>query len=174
MAVNMEFATIEARLKSFEPPTKRSKAGWPHKAPSAQQVAEAGFYYKPYKTGDDNVACYLCDRRLDGWEKDDDPIEEHLKHSPECGYATLMNIAREAHYDTNNIDDPTSASIEQARRATFEAGWPHESKRGWTCKTEQMVQAGWHFTPTAVSEDFASCAYCNLSLDGWEPKDNPL
>ncbi len=37
-----------------------------------------------------------------------------------------------------------------------------------------MVDAGWYYCPTAESDDFVTCAYCNLSLDGWEPKDNPL
>ena len=169
----MEFATLQARLKTFEPPTKRSKAGWPHKSPSAEAVANAGFYYQPQKTGDDNVVCYLCDRWLDGWEKDDDPVAEHLLHSPDCGYAILISLAQQEHFDAGNMEDPTSAKIEEARRATF-ANWPHESKRGWTCKTENMVQAGWHCTPTIGGEDYASCAYCKLSLDGWEPKDNPL
>ena len=58
--------------------------------------------------------------------------------------------------------------------ATFMDLWPHESKRGWVCKTAAMVSAGWHFAPTLESDDFVSCAYCKLSLDGWEPKDNPF
>ena len=36
-----------------------------------------------------------------------------------------------------------------------------------------MVEAGWHYCPTSESDDFVRCAYCDLSLDGWEPKDNP-
>ncbi|RMZ88583.1 hypothetical protein DV736_g4188, partial [Chaetothyriales sp. CBS 134916] len=170
----MEFSTLSARLVTFEPPTKRSKAGWPHKRPSAHAVAQAGFYYSPQSTGSDNVVCYLCDRYLDGWEGDDDPIEEHLKHSPECGWAIMMGIAREDKYDVTEMDDPTSASMADARRATFAANWPHDSKRGWACKTEKMVEAGWHFAPTDESEDWVTCAYCKLSLDGWEPKDNPF
>ncbi|RMZ82600.1 hypothetical protein DV738_g1578, partial [Chaetothyriales sp. CBS 135597] len=170
----MEYSTLSARLATFEPPTKRSKAGWPHKRPSAKAVAQAGFYYSPQSTGSDNVVCYLCDRYLDGWEEDDDPVEEHLKHSPECGWAIMMGIAREDKYDVTEMDDPTSTSMAEARRATFAANWPHESKRGWTCKTEKMVEAGWHFAPTDESEDWVTCAYCKLSLDGWEPKDNPF
>lgn len=38
----------------------------------------------------------------------------------------------------------------------------------------QMVEGGWYFCPTEESNDLASCAYCKLSLDGWEPKDDPL
>ncbi len=36
-----------------------------------------------------------------------------------------------------------------------------------------MVDAGWHYCPTVESDDFVKCAYCSLSLDGWEPKDDP-
>ena len=169
----MEYATLEARLKTFEPPTKRSKAGWPHKAPSAEAVAAAGFYYRPNRTGDDNVVCYLCDRYLDGWEKDDDPIAEHLQHSSECGFAIMAGVARQEEHDPSQMEDPTGQRLEDARRATF-ANWPHEEKRGWTCKIDKMVEGGWHFTPTYECEDFTSCAYCKLCLDGWEPKDNPL
>lgn len=38
----------------------------------------------------------------------------------------------------------------------------------------QMVAGGWYFCPTEDSNDQASCPYCKLSLDGWEPKDDPL
>ena len=58
--------------------------------------------------------------------------------------------------------------------ATFMDLWPHDSKRGWVCKTAAMVSAGWHFAPTLESDDFVSCTYCKLSLDGWEPKDKPF
>lgn len=36
-----------------------------------------------------------------------------------------------------------------------------------------MVDAGWYYCPTVESDDFVRCAYCSLSLDGWEPKDDP-
>lgn len=37
-----------------------------------------------------------------------------------------------------------------------------------------MVEAGWSFDPSPDTEDGVTCFYCNLSLDGWEPKDDPL
>lgn len=170
----MEYATLSARLATFPAPTKRSKSGWPHKTPTPEDVAKAGFYYKPQGTGSDNVVCYLCERALDGWEKDDDPVQEHLKHSPECGWAILISMVQADKHDPDEMEDPTGIRIAEARRATFAIGWPHESKRAWVCKMEKMVEAGWHFAPTDECEDFVSCAYCKLSLDGWEPKDNPL
>lgn len=170
----MEYATLESRLATYEPPTKRSKLGWPHKTPTPEDLAKAGFYYKPSKSSNDNTICYLCDRQLGGWEPDDDPIEEHMKHSPECGWAILMTAARDVKQDADAMEDPTGQLLEDARRATFAIGWPHESKRGWRCKTEKMVEAGWYFTPVAEGEDYVSCVYCKLSVDGWEPKDDPF
>ena len=37
-----------------------------------------------------------------------------------------------------------------------------------------MVDAGWKYTPTPEYDDMATCAYCDLALDGWEPSDKPL
>ncbi|EXJ87887.1 hypothetical protein A1O1_04814 [Capronia coronata CBS 617.96] len=170
----MEYATLEARLATFEKPSKRSKLGWPHKTPTPEELAKAGFYFKPSSSSNDNTICFLCERALGGWEPDDDPVQEHLKHSNDCGWATLMNIGQDAAWDTNDMEDPTGPQITDARRSTFALGWPHESKRGWTCKVEKMVEAGWHYAPTPESDDFVSCVYCKLSLDGWEPKDNPF
>ena len=185
MTTENAYATYASRLASFEtaiqvPAKKRTSNAkgaksirWPHKNPSPEELAVAGFYYKPSAEAPDNTVCYMCERQLDGWEEDDEPIVEHLKHSDKCGWAILMDVMKATH-DVTNMEDPTQSRISDARIATFESGWPHEAKRGWVCKIERMVQAGWHFAPTPESEDFVSCAYCKLSLDGWEPKDNPL
>jgi hypothetical protein len=37
-----------------------------------------------------------------------------------------------------------------------------------------LVDAGWIYTPTPEYDDMATCAYCDLALDGWEPSDKPL
>ena len=171
--MEVPYATYDAREASFAPPTKRGK-GWPHKSPSPPDLAKAGFFWKPTSTKD-NVECFMCGRHLDGWEADDDALQEHLKHGSDCAWAVLMSTAVGTKYDVDDMDDPTSTAMVEARRNTFETlQWPHESKRGWTCKTEKMVEAGWHFAPTTECEDYTSCVYCNLSLDGWEPKDNPF
>ncbi|EXJ67671.1 uncharacterized protein A1O5_09017 [Cladophialophora psammophila CBS 110553] len=170
----MEYATLESRLATFEPPSKRSKLGWPHKTPTPEELARAGFYYKPSSASNDNTICYLCERQLDGWEPDDDPIGEHYKHSSDCGWAILMSAGQDAKHDVGTMEDPTGQLFADARRATFAVGWPHESKRGWRCKIEKMVEAGWHYAPLPDSEDYVSCAFCKLSLDGWEPKDDPF
>ncbi|KAF7588519.1 hypothetical protein BBP40_005546 [Aspergillus hancockii] len=176
MAEEME--TFAARLASFDlvlqPEKRRSSSAkavkpiaWPYHSPSPAELAHAGFYYNPYETNPDNTTCFQCRRALDGWEEDDNPITEHLKHSPDCGWAIMMDIQQHSS-NPAEIEDPTSEKIREARLATFGASWPHDGKRGW------MVDGGWYFCPTEESNDLASCAYCKLSLDGWEPKDDPF
>ncbi|KAJ5082335.1 hypothetical protein N7532_011378 [Penicillium argentinense] len=172
-----EMDTFSARLASFDivlrPEKRRSSntkgpnaIAWPHDSPSPAELAHAGFYYKPYESNPDNTTCFHCNRALDGWEEDDNPITEHLKHSPNCGWAIMMDI-QQSSSNPAKIEDPTSERITQARISTFGTSWPHDGKKGW------MVESGWYFCPNDESDDLASCAYCKLSLDGWEPKDDP-
>ncbi|KAE8157777.1 hypothetical protein BDV40DRAFT_38270 [Aspergillus tamarii] len=179
-----EMETFAARLASFDlvlhPEKRRTSSakavkpiGWPHRRPSPAELAHAGFYYNPYETNPDNTTCFLCHRALDGWEEEDNPITEHLKHANDCGWAVMMDIQQHSS-NPAEIEDPTSDKIREARLATFGTSWPHDGKRGWVCQSEKMVDGGWYFCPTEESNDLASCAYCKLSLDGWEPKDDPF
>ncbi|EEP82323.1 predicted protein [Uncinocarpus reesii 1704] len=84
-----------------------------------------------------------------------------------------MDITRRSS-NPAEIVDPTSVEIVEARRATFGTWWPYDGKKGWKCKMEKMVEAGWYFCPNDESDDFVSCAYCDLGLDGWERGDDPF
>ncbi|KAL6231336.1 hypothetical protein BDW75DRAFT_220467 [Aspergillus navahoensis] len=181
MANGME--TFAARLATFDlvlHPGRRSSSAksakpisWPHSKPSPAELAHAGFFYNPYETNPDNTTCFLCRRALDGWEEDDNPITEHLKHAKDCGWAVMMDIQQRSS-NPAEIEDPTSEPLVQARLATFGDLWPHDGKKGWMCQSDKMVEGGWYFCPNEESADLASCAYCKLSLDGWEPKDDPF
>jgi len=35
-------------------------------------------------------------------------------------------------------ENPLSDTMMEARRATFQDAWPHESKKGWKCKVEKV------------------------------------
>ncbi|KAI5845743.1 hypothetical protein DFP73DRAFT_512235 [Morchella snyderi] len=168
------------RLHSFRPKrrpsTSNSKlppppARWPHDRPSAKTLAAAGLYYNPSEHHPDNVTCYLCAKDLDGWESDDDPRAEHVKHCPDCGWAQVSVVSASA---SVAAEDPRGARMVRARADTFGDWWPHEDKLGWAPSVQRMAEAGWHYAPTKDSDDFASCAYCGLSLDGWEPTDDPV
>ncbi|KAH7313017.1 hypothetical protein BKA65DRAFT_150373 [Rhexocercosporidium sp. MPI-PUGE-AT-0058] len=180
-----QYFTYEARLASFQNTqqlAKRrasnasTKAGksikWPHKFLSGEELAKAGFFYHPLQTNPDNVACFLCHRSLDGWEEDDDPLAEHLKHSPDCGWAIVATIEKQD--GILSVEYPSNSTMIAARKATFADKWPHEGKKGWKCKVKHMVDAGWKYTPTPEYDDMATCAYCNLALDGWENSDKPM
>lgn len=94
-----------------------------------------------------------------------------MTHAPKCGWAVLSAI--EAEYEEFAAVDPTEPRMMEARTATFGDRWPHEGMKGWACKTKQLVEAGWKYTPTDDSDDMATCTYCQLALDGWEPEDEP-
>ncbi|GAW10799.1 hypothetical protein ANO14919_001340 [Xylariales sp. No.14919] len=178
------YYTCDGRLASFQsaqPVPRRASIAkgkapkaiaWPHKRLDPEIFARAGFYFAPTPHFPDNTVCFLCYKNFDGWEEDDNPFEEHLRLSPHCGWAIVAGI--ETGLGDYAVDDPTSSEMIAARKATFGDRWPHDGKRGWKCKTKQLVDAGWKYTPTMDSDDMATCTYCGLALDGWEPKDNPM
>ncbi|KAK5625352.1 hypothetical protein RRF57_001068 [Xylaria bambusicola] len=179
-----EYYTLDGRLASFQttqPVSRRASTtkakvpkglAWPHRNLDPETFARAGFYFAPTPHFPDNTICFLCCKNVDGWEEDDNPFEEHLRLSPHCGWAIVAGI--ETSLGDYALDDPTGPEMIEARKATFGDRWPHDGKRGWKCKTKQLVDAGWKYTPTMDSDDMATCAYCQLALDGWEPKDNPM
>ncbi|KAF2436346.1 BIR-domain-containing protein [Tothia fuscella] len=155
---------------------KRTPAtvSWPHNFLLPAELARAGFFYKPTGDSNDNCVCFICQRQLDGWEEGDDPVEEHIKHAPECGWAVNAVISKRTSGGMFVNEDPMSEKLAESRRATFADLWPYEGKKGWKCKVNKMVAAGWCYDPSPEYDDGVTCMYCNLSLDGWEPKDDPF
>ncbi|ELR04157.1 hypothetical protein GMDG_01461 [Pseudogymnoascus destructans 20631-21] len=180
-----QYYTEVARLESFhtaQPLPKRRGSNatgrapksmkWPHSWLGPEQLAAAGFFFLPSHENPDNVKCFLCRESICGWEKGDNPLEEHLKLSPGCGWAVTSCI--EARLGDMHLENPMSTRMVEARKATFGDRWPHEGKKGWKCKTKQLVEAGWIHKPTPEGDDYAECVYCTLALDGWEPADKPF
>ncbi|XP_032994954.1 baculoviral IAP repeat-containing protein 5 [Lacerta agilis] len=54
------------------------------------RMAEAGFIHCPTENAPDVAQCFICFKELEGWEPDDDPMEEHRKHSPNCAFLALQ------------------------------------------------------------------------------------
>ena len=102
------------------------------------QLARAGFLYAPLPDSSDNVTCFLCHKSLDGWEAEDDPIREHLTHSPDCGWAIIVGTLDKREDPQATLEDPMSDEMKEARRATFAGRWPHDGKKGWVCNTEKV------------------------------------
>ncbi|KAI1208428.1 uncharacterized protein F4807DRAFT_152028 [Annulohypoxylon truncatum] len=181
--ISDQFFTYDGRLESFKtahpvarrPSNAKGKGSktltWPHEEPNPVQLAQAGLFFEPTPDAPDNTVCFLCIKAMAGWESSDSPLEEHLRLSPHCGWAIVAAI--DAGLGDYAVDDPTGTEMTEARKATFAGRWPHDGKRGWKCKTKQLVDAGWKYTPTVDSDDMVSCTYCSLALDGWEPKDDP-
>lgn len=65
-------------------------------------------------------------------------MEEHLKHAPNCGWAVTVAIEQDIENGSYSLEDPMSEKVLDARRMTFGSRWPHENKRGWTCKTQKV------------------------------------
>lgn len=80
----------------------------------------------------------MCQKSLDGWEEEDDPALEHLHHSQHCGWAIIACVEGAEGIPENEREHPLGESLTEARRATFADRWPHERKKGWTCKTEKV------------------------------------
>ncbi len=99
-------------------------------------MAKAGFFFHPLQANPDNVACFLCRKSIDAWEEGDSPLAEHLKHSPDCGWAILAAI--EAGDGDLSCEYPLSVDMIAARKATFADKWPHEGKKGWKCNTKHV------------------------------------
>ncbi|KAJ2915927.1 hypothetical protein MD484_g4463, partial [Candolleomyces efflorescens] len=78
----------QARLETFT-----AGDGWIHDgtrghgANSKKQMARAGFVATPNHPGDDLATCLYCHVSLSGWDKDDDPLEEHRKRKEKMGYS---------------------------------------------------------------------------------------
>ncbi|AEO66367.1 uncharacterized protein THITE_67089 [Thermothielavioides terrestris NRRL 8126] len=183
MELDDQYFIFENRLDSFRGPQPVSKGRvssatsrapkamhWPHKTLSP--LAKAGFFFDPHPKSPDNVVCFLCAKSLTGWEEHDNPVEEHLKHSPTCGWAIMAAI--EAGYGNYGKVHPLDPAMIEARKATFAGRWPYESKKGFKCKTKKLVEGGWKYTPSLDADDMTTCAYCNLALEGWESDDNPF
>ncbi len=147
-----QYYTEAGRQESFEkkhPIAKRrgSNAGgrgaktakWPHDWLEPRSLAEAGFIYNPEPGNLDNVMCFLCRRSICGWTDGDNPLEEHLKLSPDCGWAITACI--EAKAGGIHLENPMSTGMIEARKATFGDRWPHDAKKGWKCKTKQVSPA---------------------------------
>uniref|UniRef100_A0A915NMI0 Uncharacterized protein n=1 Tax=Meloidogyne floridensis TaxID=298350 RepID=A0A915NMI0_9BILA len=84
-------SSISKDVMNVESARRLSFYRWPHKDfkyTSSSRMSEAGFYLQPSGDGDDKVMCFACSICLISWEQDDDPYQEHERHSPSCKFLT--------------------------------------------------------------------------------------
>ncbi|NXQ24037.1 BIRC5 protein, partial [Alaudala cheleensis] len=55
-----------------------------------ERMAAAGFVHCPCENSPDVAQCFFCLKELEGWEPEDEPLEEHKKHSADCGFLSLQ------------------------------------------------------------------------------------
>ncbi|KAK3705189.1 hypothetical protein QZH41_013985, partial [Actinostola sp. cb2023] len=58
---------------------------------TAEMMAAAGFYHCPTDRDPDVARCFVCFKELEGWEPEDNPWEEHKRHSPNCVFLLKRN-----------------------------------------------------------------------------------
>lgn len=165
-----EFASLQARLNTFAAPKTKArrpsargkkaapktalKGAWPLESPLPQDLAYAGFLFKPTSASPDNVQCFHCQTQLDGWEPNDVPAYEHLTHSPNCGFALNLCIRLRDGDPGRNEEDPLSERMMEARRETFQDLWPLDVAAGypsidqvsplsWPCVQPSLTQYRW-------------------------------
>nr|XP_033816180.1 baculoviral IAP repeat-containing protein 5 isoform X1 [Geotrypetes seraphini] len=75
---------LETRLRTY--------SNWPFTegcACTPARMAAAGFIHCPSENSPDVAQCFFCFKELEGWEPDDDPMEEHKKHSSACAFINI-------------------------------------------------------------------------------------
>lgn len=122
-----------------------AKKGW---APTSERMAKAGFYYWPNQSGEDYGVCPYCNLGLDGWEKDDDPLEEHKHHSPSCMFFDNAPPAEEAHKSATRriIDVSDSEGYESAASTASTTSTSNKRKKKSTTakkSTKKLSVSEW-------------------------------
>ena len=87
------YKTLQSRIDSFDVDAWRqhsiSRTNSPLLTP--ESFARVGFYYSGTA---DNVMCFWCGLGLNHWEATDDPVNEHVRFTPQCTWL-LRNLGRQ-------------------------------------------------------------------------------
>lgn len=107
-----QMSDLKSRLSSYK--------GWPLIMLSSKQLAECGFYYTGVL---DVVTCFYCNGSLGNWEINDDPLTEHEKFFPHCGYLEFIKSQMKSGSSNSLITSPSiiqplgSPDVTQLKRA---------------------------------------------------------
>ncbi|KAF6761781.1 hypothetical protein DFP72DRAFT_1002723 [Ephemerocybe angulata] len=107
-------AMEKARLETFT-----VGDGWIHDSvrghgASSKKLARAGFVLTANFPGDDLATCLYCNVSLSGWDKDDDPMEEHRKRKDKSGYPCPL-------FPRSNGEPPSSDSGQPSAKPASKA-----------------------------------------------------
>ncbi|XP_052809867.1 uncharacterized protein LOC128238227 [Mya arenaria] len=168
---------------------QRSFTTWPataHQAPARMVVF--GLFYTGQQ---DLVRCYHCGIGLKDWSDGDEPLFEHIRHSPNCLFLRellgeqLLNTYREnlaeaqrtnetvrsqesvprpAQQPTRRVRHPGMTMMAQ-RLGTFNE-WPQSTGQ----LPQSLAEAGLFFTGI---NDLCRCFTCDGGLQRWDRDDDP-
>ncbi|KAK3580650.1 hypothetical protein CHS0354_017920 [Potamilus streckersoni] len=155
-----------------------------------QTLADLGFFYKGQGDG---VCCYECGVSLSQWKRDDDPLLEHIRYSPECRYLSTI-------IDTTTLQDYKAQLLiirgDESRQGATGVGLHVTSSQDERRKTrspeyssynvrlstfarfpaisgldiKQIAAAGFYYTD---HQDIVRCYACDGGLKQWEAGDDP-
>jgi hypothetical protein len=149
----------------FEHVRVQTFTSWPHSSPvSTDDLAEAGFYYTGKR---DAVQCFLCSVVVEKWVPGDVPVEEHLKHSPDCSFAKIVaqrKIQWERHSTPYAEATAESMTTYEQRLASFK-NWPADAP----VSAHDLAMAGFY---SSGSGDRVRCFSCGGALKGWQKGDS--
>nr|XP_006199492.1 baculoviral IAP repeat-containing protein 5 [Vicugna pacos] len=129
-----QFYLKDHRLSTFK--------NWPFLKPetcSPLQMAAAGFIHCPTENEPDLAQCFFCFKELEGWEPDDDPIEEHKKHSSGCAFLSLKKQCEELTLSEFLKLDKERAKNKIAKETNKKQKEFEETAKKVRCAIEQLV-----------------------------------
>lgn len=170
-----DFRLETERLKTFE--------NWPLDWLDRNSLAATGMFYTGVQ---DHTKCYFCEVIIGKWDHGDDPVQEHLKWSPNCpllqrrltdnmpvnekNLDLLLPPVEQIAYDTPPSLTAKSMplrdfSIRNVRLQSF-ADWPRSLKQ----KPAELAEAGFYYKGCG---DSVVCFSCLAGLKDWEEEDDP-
>ncbi|XP_021496217.1 baculoviral IAP repeat-containing protein 5 [Meriones unguiculatus] len=104
-----------------------------------EQMAEAGFIHCPTENEPDLAQCFFCFKELEGWEPDDNPIEEHKKHSPGCAFIAVKKKVEELTLSEFLKLDKERAKNKIAKESNSKLKEFQETSKTVRCSIEKMA-----------------------------------
>ncbi|KAK3601952.1 hypothetical protein CHS0354_002759 [Potamilus streckersoni] len=158
-------------------------------------LAQAGFYYIGEGTV---VRCFFCAIEISNLSHSDDPILEHIKKSPSCGYlrkklgpngiagyqaqisngtqqSQVVNGATADALEVNPRNPGPWSLSDRIRSPQYQAYSVRlASFARWPTdirqRPEQVADAGFYYTGL---QDVVRCFACDGGLKNWDPEDDP-
>ncbi|BGP02487.1 chromosome segregation protein, BIR1 [Rhodosporidium toruloides NP11] [Rhodotorula toruloides] len=159
------------------------------------RLVEAGFYSTPIDEDATVTTCFACGVVVGMWEEGEDALFRHEAAAEEAGIRCPFATVRRHAWGEEGVDapgrekenwdeywgdegewHPRGERMNEARRGTFDVGWPHDDDEGGVPTRDEIAAAGWSFRPgpTAESADQCACIYCDRTVEGWEAGDDPI